>query len=98
MCKVSIIQSTNGKNINCNCKLPWAYYKVLHEAISYEKFNMRLHDPSWNLTCVQSFRFVLFMIFEIQGSKLKKNKKNRENELFVIYLLLYYSDAIITIF
>ena len=39
-----------------------------------------------NPTCVQSFRFVLFTVFE--GSKLKnkkkKKQKNWENQLFVI--------------
>ena len=51
----------------------------------YEKFNMRLHDPSWNPTCMQSFRFELFMVFEIQGHKLNKKKKNNwEYQLFVI--------------
>ena len=76
------------------------YYNVLHEAISYcfhgnlmmyEKFNMLLHIPSWNPTCVQSFRFVLFTVFELQGSKLNNNnkkQKNWENELFVISPLL----------
>ena len=59
----------------------------------YEKFDMWLHIPSWNPTCVQSFRFVLFMVFELQGSKLnkkkkKKKQKNWENELFVISPLL----------
>ena len=57
----------------------------------YEKFNMWLHDPLWYPNCVQSFRFVLFVDFEIQGSKLKnKNnkKQNWENELFVISPLL----------
>ena len=57
----------------------------------YEKFNMCLHDPSWNPTCVQSFRFELFTVFEIQGSKLnkkKKQQKNWENELFVLSPLL----------
>ena len=45
---------------------------------------------------MQSFRFEFFMVFEIQGRKLKKKKKmnnnkkqkNWENELFVIYPLL----------
>ena len=46
---------------------------------------------------MQSFRFLLFTVFEIQGFKLnnnnnnnnnKKQKKNWENELFVISLLL----------
>ena len=41
---------------------------------------------------MQSFRFVLFTVFEIQGFKLnkkkKKKQKNRENELFVISPLL----------
>ena len=49
---------------------------------------------------MQSFRFELFTVFELQGSKLKKKKKkknnnnnnkkqkNWENELFVISLLL----------
>ena len=49
---------------------------------------------------MQSFRFVLFMVFELQVSKLnnnnnnnnnnkkKKQKKNWENELFVISSLL----------
>ena len=43
---------------------------------------------------MQSFRFVLFTVFELQGSKLKKKKKNNkkqknwENELFVISPLL----------
>ena len=46
---------------------------------------------------MQSFRFVLFTVFELQGSKLKnkkkkkkKQKKNWENELFVISPLLKY--------
>ena len=47
----------------------------------YEIFNMYLHNPSWNPTCVQSFRFELFTVFEMQ-------KKNWEKELFVISLLL----------
>ena len=56
----------------------------------HEKFNMCLHDLSWNPTCVQSLRIVQFTFFEIQGSKLKNNnkQKNWENELFVISLLL----------
>ena len=42
---------------------------------------------------MQSFRFELFTVFELQGSKLKNNnnnkkQKNWENELFVISLLL----------
>ena len=50
---------------------------------------------------MQSFRFELFMVFEIEGCKLKKKKKNNnnnnkkkkkqknwENELFVISPLL----------
>ena len=76
------------------------YYNVWHKVISYcfhgnwtryENFNMWLHVPSWNPTCVQSFRFVLFMVFKLQGSKLKNNnkkQKNWENELFVISPLL----------
>ena len=47
-----------------------------------------MHDLSWNLTCVQSFRFLILMVFEIQGSKLKNKKKNWENELFVLSPLL----------
>ena len=59
----------------------------------YEKINMWLQNPSSNPTCVQSFRFELFTVFEIQGGKLKKKKKkkmqkNWENELFVISPLL----------
>ena len=55
--------------------------------------NLTCDVPSWNPTCVQSFRFVLFTVFEIQGFKLKKKKKkkkqkNWENELFVISSLL----------
>ena len=46
----------------------------------YEKFNMWLHDPLWNPTCVQSFRFLLFMVFEIQGSKLKKKNNNNSKK------------------
>ena len=44
--------------------------------------------------CVQSCRFELFTVFEIQGSKLNNNnnkkqkKKNWENKLFVISPLL----------
>ena len=56
-----------------------------------EKFNMWLHVSSWNPTCVQSFRFVLFAVFEIQGFKLNNNnkkQKNWENELFVLSPLL----------
>ena len=59
----------------------------------YEKFDILLHDPSWNLTCVQSFRFVLLTVFELQGLKLNNNnnnkqKKNWENKLFVISPLI----------
>ena len=50
-----------------------------------------------------SFRFVLFMVFEIQGFKLnntnkkkKKKQKNLENELFVIISVV--SDVTFTIF
>ena len=48
---------------------------------------------TWNPTCVQSFRFELSTVFEVQGLKLnnKKNKqqqKNWENELFVIISLV----------
>ena len=53
----------------------------------YEKFYMQLHVPSWNLTCVQSFRSVLSTVFEIQGLKLNNNN-NLENEPFVISPLL----------
>ena len=63
---------------------------------------MWLHDPSCNPTCVQSFRFELFTVFEIQGSKLnkkkkKKKQKNWENELHICYIFIV-SDAIFTIF
>ena len=53
----------------------------------YKKFNM-LHDPSWNPFCVQSFRFELYMVFELQGSKLKK-KKNWENELSPLLVMQF---------
>ena len=48
---------------------------------------MGLHDPSWNPTCMQSFKFELVKVFEIEGSELKNKKKNWENELFVISLV-----------
>ena len=79
------------------------YYNVYLEVITscfhgnqtrYKKFNMSLHVPSLNPTHVQSFRLVLFTVYEIQGFKLNYNnnnnnkQKNWENELFVISLLL----------
>ena len=45
---------------------------------------MRLHDLSWNLTCVQSFRFVLFTVFEIHGLKLNNNNKEKILTLVII--------------
>ena len=43
------------------------------------------HIPLWNPTCVQSFRFEVIMVFEIQGLKLKnKKRKNWRNEPFAI--------------
>ena len=59
------------------------YYHVHDGIIAWSKFN--------------GFRFVLFTVFELQGSKLNNNsnnsnnnkkQKNWENELFVISPLL----------
>ena len=69
-------------------------YNVLWECIVvvYKHFNRCLHIPSWNPTCVQSFRFEFFTVFEIQGLKLKnkkkKQKKNCRNGFFAISPML----------
>ena len=70
--------------VNCCC---------LHvNYIVYKHFNMWMHIPLWNPTCVQSFRFELLMVFEIQGLKLKNNnnkkQKNLRNELFAMSPML----------
>ena len=65
--------------------------------IVYKHFDRSLHVGSLNPTCVQNFKPVLLMIFEIQGFKLKnkndndnndnkkkKKKKNWRNRLFAI--------------
>ena len=56
--------------------------------IVYKYFDRSLHVGSTNPTCVQNFRPVPLMVFEIQGFKLKNknndNKKNLRNGLFAI--------------
>ena len=59
--------------------------------IVYKHFDRLLHVRSSNSTCVQNFRHVSLMVFEIQGLKLKnKNdkKKNWRNGLFAISPML----------
>ena len=59
--------------------------------IVYKHFDRSLHVESLDPTCVQNFRPVPLMVFEIQGFKLKnkndndkKKKKNWRNRLFAI--------------
>ena len=59
--------------------------------IVYKHFDRSLHVASSDPTCVQNFRLVPLMVFEIQGFKLKnKNdkKKNWRNGLFAISPML----------
>ena len=78
-------------------------YCLCGNKMMYEKLNMLLHDPSWNPICLKSLRFLLFMVFEIQGRKLNynntnnnnNNQNNWKNKLLVISVV---SDAIFTIF
>ena len=59
--------------------------------IVYKHFDRSLHVGSSDPTCVQNFRLVPLMVFEIQGFKLKnKNdkKKNWRNGLFAISPML----------
>ena len=54
--------------------------------IVYKHFDRSLHVGSLDPTCVQNIGPVPFMVFEIQGFKLKNenNDKNLRNGLFVI--------------
>ena len=56
--------------------------------IVYTHFDRSLHVGSSDPTCVQNFRPVPLMVFEIQGFKLKNknknDKKNWRNRLFAI--------------
>ena len=78
-----------------------SFYNVLWEcivvvytqtALFKKYFDRSLHVGSLNPTCVQNFRLVPLMVFEIQGFKLKKEndndndkkKKNWRNGLFAI--------------
>ena len=59
----------------------------------YKHFDRSLHVKSSDPTCVQNFRPVPLMVFEIQGFKLKNEnnndkKKNWRNGLFAIYPML----------
>ena len=60
--------------------------------IVYNRFDKSLHAGSLDPTCVQNFRPVPFMVFEILGFKLKKKnnkKKIRIGEMdFLPYLPL----------
>ena len=69
--------------------------------IVYKHLDRSLHVGSSDLTCVQNFRPVPLMVFEIQGFKLKnknnkndnkndnkKRKKNWRNGLFAISPML----------
>ena len=61
----------------CRCLLKVNY-------IVYKHFDRLLHIGSLNTTCVQNFRSLTLMVFEILGFKLKKKnkKKNWRNGLF----------------
>ena len=56
--------------------------------IIYQHFDRSLHVSLLDPTCVQNFRPVPLMVFEILGFKLKKkndnNKKNWRNGVFAI--------------
>ena len=58
--------------------------------IVYNHFDRSLHARSSDLTCVQNFKPVPLMVFEIQGFKLKNkndndnDRKNWRNRLFAI--------------
>ena len=62
--------------------------------IVYKNFDRSLHIGSSDPTCVQNFRSITLMVFEILGFKLKKNdndkKKNWRNELFAISPMLIF--------
>ena len=67
-------------------------YNVLWECIVivYKHFVRSLHIGSSDPTCVQNFRPVPLMVFEIQGLKLKNknDKKNWRNTPFAISPML----------
>ena len=68
-------------------------YNVLRECIVvvYKTFDRSLHIGSSDPTCVQNFKPITLMVFEILGFKLKKNdndKKNWRNGLFAISPML----------
>ena len=58
--------------------------------IVYKHFDRSLHVGSSDPTCVQNFRPVPLMVFEIQGFKLKNDndKKNWRDGLFAISPML----------
>ena len=62
--------------------------------IVYKHFNKSVHIGLSKPTCVQNFRPVSLMVFEILGFKLKNknndndDRKNWRNELFVISPML----------
>ena len=61
--------------------------------IVYKRFDRSLHIVSSDPTCVQNFRPVLLMVFDIQGFKLKnendnKKRKNWRNGFFAISPML----------
>ena len=66
---------------------------LLINCIVYKHFDKLLHVGSLGPTCMQNFRPVPFMVFEIQGFKLKNendnnDKKNWRNGLFAISPML----------
>ena len=47
--------------------------------IAYKTFDRLLHVGSSDPTCVQNFRPVALMVFEIQGFKLKNKNDKKKN-------------------
>ena len=71
----------------------WLCYCLQVNYIVYKHFNKSLHIWILEPTCMQNFRHVPLMVFDIQGLKLnnknkKKQKKNWRNGLFAISPML----------
>ena len=71
----------------CNVLRECLCYSLHINYIVYKHFDRSLHVGSSDPTCVQSFRSVPLMVFEILGFKLKNDnvkKNNWGNEPFAI--------------
>ena len=70
--------------------LPFIMYYGSGFVVVYKHFDRLLHVRSLDPTCVQNFRSVPVMVFEIVGFKLKnKNKKNWRSGLFAISVVQF---------